>query len=254
MAEGLTFSNLSPSTDDSDSITGMPRSKKRALLQFHLSKINTAQREVDEARAPFDAAKDKLTAAFHDATSDLGKRHGYTRKYLSDLAAEMRSKVREAARDESRRVEDRIDLSLPVAGGLQMQLALGDLDNTPDETKEEGHWEYQGFLLGRAGRLNYVPDGCPPRYHQAVMRAAEAGQKLTHAMFLEAQAFKDEQAAPKAEAEAKPLNELPEPGTPEHAAALRASEELARESLGVPSASGRGKRAKTDAANDRAAA
>ncbi len=250
----LTFSNLSPDAEDTASITGMPRAKKRALLQFHLSKINAAQREVDEARAPFDAAKDKLTAAFHDATSDLGKRHGYTRKYLGDLAAETRSKVRETARDESRRVEDRIDLSLPVAGGLQMQLALGDLEGTPEETKELGRWEYEGFLLGRAGRLNYVPDGCPPRYHQAVMRAAEAGQALTQSMFLEAQAYKDEQAAPQAEVEAKPLNDLPEPGTPEHDAALRESERLARASLGVPQDAGRAKRSKPTAANDRAVA
>jgi len=209
---------------------GLSRDEHRALLNHHMSKIRAAHQAVDLARAPYDAARDNLTATIDDARADLGKKQ-YTRKrllgYLEDLGARLRNLLAE----EEQRYRDRVDLGLPVHGE-QLGLALGD-PNIPEEAKDELAWEAEGFLLGRQGKINVIPDGCPPRFHQTVMAAARKGQELTQAEFVKAQEVINGRGQPQAGAEPKDLNGAaePEPGTPEAKAKERKSVAKAKESL-----------------------
>src|SRR5206468_4185060 len=126
--------------------------------------------------------------------------------------------------------QDRIDLGLPVHGE-QLSLALGD-PAMPQEKKDEQLWEAEGFMLGRAGKLNVIPDGCPSRFHQTVMKAAEKGQELTQAEVLAGMELRKKMNQPAA---TPPVDlSKSEPTEAQRAAAIKASEKLARESLGAP--------------------
>lgn len=210
--------------------TTISRDDHRHLLQMHMQKIRVANQAVDLARAPFDAAREDLTAVIDEARADLGKKL-YPRKrlmgYLEDLGARLRNLLAE----EQQRHQDRIDLGLPVHGE-QQYLALGDAA-MPQEKKDEQLWEAEGFLLGRAGKLNVIPEGCPTRFHQTVMKAAEKGQELTMAEVKAGMELRKKRSQPDAGVKTVDLSKA-EPTEAQREAAIKASEKLARESLGVP--------------------
>lgn len=206
------------------------REDHRALLNMHMQKIREANQKVDLARAPYDAARDDLTAVIDDARADLGKKL-YTRKRLLSYLEDLGSRLRNLLAEEQQRHQDRIDLGLPVHGE-QLALALGD-PAMPQEKKDEQLWEAEGFMLGRAGKLNLIPEGCPTRFHQTVMKAAEKGQELTRAEFLAGQNLRKQRSQPDATAKPVDLNKT-EPTEAQKKAAIAASEKLARESLGAP--------------------
>lgn len=204
------------------------REDHRALLNMHMGKIRAANQEVEAARAPYDAARENLTAAIDEARGDLGKKL-YTRKRLMSYLEDLGSRLRNLLAEEQQRYQDRLDLGLPVHGE-QLSLSLGDA-NTPQEAKDEMMWEAEGFLLGRAGKINIIPEGCPARFHQTVMRAAAKGQELTMAEVkagMEARARRDQ---PNADAEPKNLDAAPEPGTHEAKKAERKAVDAAKASL-----------------------
>lgn len=205
------------------------REEHRALLNHHMGKIRLASQAVDLARAPYDAARDDLTAVIDEARADLGKKK-YPRKrlmgYLEDLGARLRNLLAE----EQQRHQDRIDLGLPVHGE-QLALALSD-PSVPEEARDELAWEAEGFLLGRQGKINIIPDGCPPRFHQTVMAAAIKGQELTQAAYLVAKGVIASRGQPDAGVAPKDLNaEAPEPGTPAAKKAERAAIAAAKAGL-----------------------
>jgi uncharacterized protein YhaN len=168
----------------------------RQLLTHHMSKLRAKRAEVEELKAPVKEAQEEFTALINEAKADLGK--GYTRKYLTTLLEDSSTRLRNLLEEENRRARDREALGLPVYG---LQADLFDNEQTakmPEEAKEERFWEAQGFLLGREGKLNVIPDGCPPRFHQTVFRAAEKGQELTQADFIAGQELRQRQATPEA--------------------------------------------------------
>jgi hypothetical protein len=230
-----------PDTDKAAPKAGKAKlagAERKARLVHHMSLLRAKNAEVQELRTPLKTAQEEFTALINDAKSDLGK--GYTRKHLMTLLEDASSRLRDLLREEEQRAFDREALGLPVFG---LQADLFDNEKTakmPAEARDELHYEAEGFIRGRNGALDAIPEGTPPRFHQAVLRGFEKGQELTRADVLAAMEARKREQTPDAGAEAKPLNTLPEPGTPEHEAVLEASEKLARESLEQMGAGGDG--------------
>ncbi len=148
----------------------------KQLLVHHVTKLRSQIRVVEKAREPLKAAQEDFTALVNAAKADLGK--GYTRKYLTRLIEDVQAGVRDQVAEETRRARDREALALPVFG---VQADLFDNGKAPVETRDALAWEAEGYLRGRNGVLQEVPDNCPERFQQAVMRGYEAGQAQTQA-------------------------------------------------------------------------
>lgn len=205
----------------------------RQLLTHHMSKLRAKRAEVDQLREPLKTAQDEFTALINEAKADLGK--GYTRKYLTTLLEDATTRLRNLLEEENRRARDREALGLPVFG---VQADLFDNEATakmPAEARDEIMWEAEGYMRGRNGLLQEIPDGAPPRFHPVILKGYERGQKATQEDFLAAQELKKRQAEPDAGKKPVDLNGggEPEAGTPEAAKAERAAIRRAKESLGV---------------------
>lgn len=177
--------------------TVLTAEQRRQLLTLHMSKLRAKLGEIDELRAPLKDAQEEFTALINEAKADLGK--GYTRKYLLTLLEDTTTRLRNLIEEEERRARDREALGLPVFG-VQADL----FDNAanarmPEEARDEIRWEAEGFMRGRNGALEELPEGCPPRFHQAVLRGYEKGQELTRQEFVAAQELKKTLAEPAAE-------------------------------------------------------
>lgn len=203
------------------------------LLTYHLSLIRQADAAVETAKGPVADAKavlsdkqEDLTKAFNAAKADLGR--GYSREYLGGLLKDGRQKITAQVDFEKMRARDKVALGQPVFG-QQAELFAG--EETPVEAKDEMAWEAEGYIRGLRGALDEIQDGDPPRFHQAVMRGYEQGQRATQERVQRAMEAKKAAETPNAGEQARALNDIPEPGTPEHEAALEASAKLARESL-----------------------
>ncbi len=167
----------------------------KQLLIHHVTKLRSAKRVVDKAREPLKAAQEDLTANVNAAKADLGK--GYTRKYLMRLIEDVEAGVRDQVAEENRRARDREALALPVFG---VQADLFDNGASPVETRDEMQWEAEGYLRGRNGALQEVPDNCPARFEQAVMRGYERGQAATQEDLLAAASLIAKREEPTGEA------------------------------------------------------
>lgn len=217
-------------TASENATTGPSREEHKALLVHHMARLRAKKQEVDKLREPLKAAQEELTALYNEAKADLGK--GYTRKYLTLLLEDSSTRLRDLLQEEERRAQDRAALGLPVFG-VQGELFGEDVAKLPDETRDEIHWEAEGYARGRNGLLDEIPDGCPTRFHQAVLRGYERGQKATQDDILAAQELIARRGQPNPDAAPADLNngEAPEPGTPEAEAAERKAVRRARESL-----------------------
>ena len=171
----------------SDAPLGLKPEEHKQLLVFHTDRLRVAQRAVDKAKEPLKDAQEELTARFNEAKADLGK--GYSRKYLTSLLEDVTAQMRDQVAEETRRAQDRATLGLPVYGAQQDLFGEG-AAKMPEEARDALHWEMEGFKRGRNGALEEIPEGCPPRFHQAVMKGYEAGQKLTQADLLAAAELK----------------------------------------------------------------
>lgn len=227
------------------------REEHRALLNHHMQKIRAASHAVELARAPFDAARDDMTATIDEARADLGKKK-YTRKRLLSYLEDVSSRLRNLLAEEEQRHQDRLDLGLPVWGEQQ---SLFGGPETPEEAKDELFWEAEGFLIGRRGDARKAPDGCPPRFVQAVMRGWDQGQAATQLLVAEAMTAMKRRSTPDAAAAPKDLNaeaQAPEPGTPAAKKAEKAAIAKAKADLDKLGSKGKGEeqRAPSDAVND----
>jgi hypothetical protein len=200
----------------------------RQLLTHHMSKLRTKRAEIEDLRAPLKEAQEDFTALVNEAKADLGK--GYTRKYLTTLLEDATSRLRDLLAEEERRARDREALGLPVFG-VQADLFGEATAKMPDEARDEIMWEAEGYMRGRNGLLQEIPDGCSPRFQPAVLRGYERGQKGTLEDLAAADEMKKRQAEPDAAQAPVNLNAAPEPGSPEAAAAERKSVAKAKESL-----------------------
>ncbi|MFD1189725.1 hypothetical protein [Phenylobacterium conjunctum] len=179
----------------SDAPLGLKPEEHSQLLVYHTDRLRVAQRAVDKAKEPLKDAQEELTARFNEAKADLGK--GYSRKYLTSLLEDVTAQMRDQVTEEARRAQDRATLGLPVYGAQQDLFGAG-AAQMPDEARDAMFWELEGFKRGRNGALEEIPDGCPPRFHQAVMKGYEAGQKLTQADLLAAAELKAKMGQPDA--------------------------------------------------------
>lgn len=202
------------------------------LLTYHLTLIRKEMAGVDAAKVPVDEAKaeladanEALTKAFNAAKGDLGR--GYTREYMLSLINDGKKKVTEQVEHEKMRARDKVILNQPVYG-VQPELFPG--QETPQEAKDEMAWEAEGYQRGLRGDLEELQDGDPPRFHQAIMRGYEQGQKVTAERYARAMLLRQAEQTPDAGATPVDLNE-PEPGTVEAEAAEEASMDRARASL-----------------------
>ncbi|MDB5445648.1 MAG: hypothetical protein JWQ97_965 [Phenylobacterium sp.] len=203
------------------------REEHRALLNLHINKLRLAKAKVEEVRAPFDAAKEELTAQYHEARADLGK--GYTRKRLAALLEDITNRLRNLLQEEQDRHQDRIDLSLPVFG-VQVDLFSGEGDKRPQEAKDEAFWFAEGALAGRRASERKPPEGCPPRMDQHYLAGYDAGQAEVGRLFIAAQEIKKRLAEPAADQKPVELNTR-EPTVDEEKAAERKAVRRAKESL-----------------------
>jgi hypothetical protein len=204
----------------------LTREEHRAILNMHMGKIRLAALGVEEARGPFDAAKEELTAAFHEARADLGK--GYTRKRLAALLDDITNRLRNLLKEEEDRFHDRVDLGLPVYGTQQDLFGVG--DTMPQEAKDEAFWFAEGALVGRRAGERKAPEGCPPRMDQHFLAGYDAGQAEVGRLFVEANEVKKRLAEPVADQKPVELNK-PEPTVDEEKAAERKAVARAKASL-----------------------
>lgn len=189
---------------DQPSPLGLKPEEHRQLLVYHMDKLREGVRSCDKLREPLKAAQEDLTARFNEAKADLGK--GYSRKYLTVLLEDVTAQMRDQVSEEARRAEDRATLGLPVFG-KQMDLFGEGAARMPQEAQDEMFWEAEGYKRGRNGALDEIPEGCPPRFHQAVMKGFAAGQTATQADILAAAELKAKMGQPDAGAEPVNLNE-----------------------------------------------
>jgi hypothetical protein len=205
------------------------REERAALLNHHVARLRSATLAVEKAREPLSAAQADLTAYFNEAKADLGKR--YTRKKLVVYVADSVTRARDLVDEERQRAEDKADLGQPVFG-VQPELFGG--AETPQEAKDELAWEAEGYLLGRRAGERAPPEGCPPRFLQAVLRGYDKGQEENGLLMGRAGkvlASRGEPDATAAPVNLNPAPDEPEPGTPEAQAAERASLRRGRASL-----------------------
>lgn len=199
----------------SDAPLGLKPEEHSQLLVYHTDRLRVAQRAVDKAKEPLKDAQEELTARFNEAKADLGK--GYSRKYLTSLLEDVTAQMRDQVAEETRRAQDRATLGLPVYGAQQDLFGEG-AAKMPEEARDALHWEMEGFKRGRNGALEEIPEGCPPRFHQAVMKGYEAGQKLTQADLLAAAELKAKMGQPDAGEDDEPnLNAGADPEEQEEA-------------------------------------
>lgn len=183
---------------------GLNDEEHRQLLVHHIGALRKQRLVVEDAREPFKAAQEDFTALFNAAKADLGK--GYSRKYLTSLLEDATARVRDLAREEQQRAKDRQALGMPVFG-IQADLFGDAAARMPDEARDEMHYEMEGYMRGRNGLLEAIPDGTPPRFHQAVMKGYAAGQDATAKDFLAAQELIAKRGQPDAGADPVNLNE-----------------------------------------------
>lgn len=199
----------------------------RHLLVHHMTKLRGKRSEIEALRAPLKDAQEEFTALMNEAKADLGK--GYTRKYLTTLLEDSTTRLRDLLAEEERRARDREALGLPVFG-VQADLFGAATAKMPEEARDEIHWEAEGYMRGRNGMLQQIPEGAPPRFHPTILKGYSRGQQATQEDFLAGQELKKKQANPDATAAAQPLND-PEPTIAEARAAERKSVAKAKESL-----------------------
>lgn len=129
----------------------LTREEKAALLQHHVGELRKLEAQVEVVRAPFKAAQEAVTKAFHAAKAELGS--NYSRKYLAGLMEDFGARLRNVAAVEEQRFQDRVALGLPVFG-KQMDL-FGDAKT--DTEKDAIAAEADGYMAGRRG-----DDAAPP--------------------------------------------------------------------------------------------
>lgn len=133
-----------------------------------ISKLSTAEDEIELAKVPLKAAQDARKKII-----GLGKAAGFTAAELKARLEEMKVPTRDMAEKAAREHKHRRWLGILDAD--QSKLLLG--DEAPQETKDEAHWSGEGLKAGLRQMSSTPPSECPERFVQAFMKAHEVGLK-----------------------------------------------------------------------------
>lgn len=213
---GVGHNSKVPLTDDEQS----------ALTTYYELKIIEAQRKVDALMVDMKSARDVVNGHFKRMTADLG----FTRKdFESEVIRLGQMTEAEYIGHEKRRA--RLHRLAGRSVGEQLDL----IDAIKDTVDEAMQAEHDGYRAGRRADDPTPPSTLSTIFHQDWMRGWHAGQEFNGAQLIKAHEIMSRPKPGEMAAAPEPsgTQPLPEPGTPEHDAALRASEQLARESLGL---------------------
>lgn len=202
-----------------------------ALVTSFTTKVIDAQRKVDAIVVDLKSARTVVNGLY----KLIKKETGYDRdEFEAEVIANLDKSAEEIIAEQQRRTK------LQVLAGLREGEQIDLIDHVLKDTVDDAiAAEAAGYRAGRrADDPQDMPEGINPIFAPDFMRGWVRGQEVNakaEAMAAEILARpKPGEMAAAPEEGAKPI---PEPGTPEHEAALRASEKLARESLGlVPTA------------------
>ncbi len=200
-----------------------------ALTVHYELKITEAQRTVDAIMVDLKSARDVVNGHFKRMTADLG----FTRKEFEAEVITL-GRMTEAQYLNHEKKRARLHRLAGRKPGEQLDLVDAIADTVDEALIAEG----DGYRAGRRADDPVPPAELSTIFHQDWMRGYHAGQEYNGLQLVKAAEIL---ARPKpgemAAAPEESTQPIPEPGTPEHDAALRASERLARESLGlVPTA------------------
>jgi len=148
-----------------DNSRGVEEGEKVQLLSF-VSKLNTANAEVEKAKAPFDAAKKARTQLFR-----LAKSAGFQRQHLEDYLDRMSDGTRDNVADEVRRRKHYKWLGIVD----DESIATMEGAETPAEAKDEFHHGAEGYKAGLRGLPAKPPQEVPERFVQAWMNGHARG-------------------------------------------------------------------------------
>jgi hypothetical protein len=208
-----------------NSKTPLTDDEAAALTVYYELKIIEAQRKVDALMVDMKSARDVVNGHFKRMTADLG----FTRKdFEAEVIALGQMTEAEYINHEKRRA--RLHRLAGRAVGEQLDL-IEAIDDTVNEALQA---EHDGYRAGRRADDPVPPSTLSTIFHQDWLRGWHSGQEFNGAQLIKAHEII---ARPKpgvmVAADDGASKPLPEPGTPEHDAALRESERLARESLGM---------------------
>lgn len=199
-----------------------------ALVTSFTTKLIDANRKVDALVVDLGSAR-KIVSGLYKL---VAKETGYTRKEFEAQVIANFDKSEEELIADAKRVA-----ALQRQAGLRSGEQLDLVERINDTVDDAIAAEAQGYRAGRRADEPKPPAEMNPIFHGDFMRGYTRGQEVNaKAEAMAAEILARPKPGEMAPAE-EPSSTIPEPGTPEHDAALRASEKLARESLGlVPTA------------------
>lgn len=156
-----------PKAEPGDNSAAQEEAERVQLISF-VSKLTKADGEIEEAKAPFDAAKKARRQIVN-----LAKAAGFTAKELERRMDEMNDPARENPEKLAR--ETRHRRWLGIINPEQSELQLG--AKVPAEAKDEAHWRAEGFKAGLRQMLRTPPTECAERFVQAWMHEYDRGLK-----------------------------------------------------------------------------
>lgn len=154
-----------PKAEPGDNSAGMEEAERIQLISF-ISRITTADAKIEEAKAPFDAAKKDRRQIVN-----LAKAAGFTAKELERRMEEMNNPARDNPEQIAR--ESRHRRWLGIINPEQTELQLGAL--VPADAKDGAHWKAEGFKAGLRQLARKPPIECAERFVQAWMVEYDRG-------------------------------------------------------------------------------
>lgn len=141
---------------------------ERVQLISFIGRIETAEIEVDKAKAPYDAAKKTL-----NSIKKLAHAAGFTSEEIKRRRAEMDMTPSEKVAFVARETRHRRWLRVIDDDQTKMHLEPGQ----PIEARDEMDWQARGYSQGLRGIPAKLPEGIPPRMDQFFLKGHEVGHK-----------------------------------------------------------------------------
>lgn len=156
-----------PKAEPGDNSAAEQEAERIQLISF-VSRITAADGAIEEAKAPFDAAKKARRQIVN-----LAKAAGFTAKELERRMEEMNNPARDNPEQIAREARHRTWLG--IIRPEQTELQLG--DKVPAEAKDEAHWKAEGYKAGLRQMIRKPPTECAERFVQPWMNEYDRGLK-----------------------------------------------------------------------------